>query len=66
MVIDEAGAGLVVACPKCAKDVTVPGPDEPEPPPPPQPATAPHPEKDQTVAIKWVPPTTSANKEKKS
>jgi hypothetical protein len=66
MVIDEAGAGLVVPCPKCAKDVTVPGRDEPKPTPPPQPAAVPHPEKEQTVALKWVPPVPSANKERKN
>jgi len=65
-VIDEAGAGLVVPCPKCARDVTVPGPDEPKPTPTPPPAAVPRPEKDQTVALKWAPPSPSVNKEKKS
>ena len=64
MVIDEAGTGLVVPCPKCSKDVTVPAPDKPKPIPPP--ATTPRPEKEQTVALKWVPPISPAIKEKKS
>ncbi len=66
MVIDEAGAGLVVPCPKCAKGITVPAAEGPKPAPPPQPAAVPRPEKEQTVALKWVPPPSSAGKEKKS
>jgi hypothetical protein len=61
MVIDAAGAGMIVACPACNKDTTVPKqlePDLPEPQPPPAPA----PEKDRTVAMKWTPPPTSPGK----
>jgi hypothetical protein len=66
MVIDEAGTGLVVPCPKCARDVTVPAPDELKPTPTPLPATVRRPEKEQTVALKWVPPASIANKDKKN
>ena len=67
MVIDEAGAGLVVPCPKCARDVTVPAPDPPQPVSHrPLPAASPRAEKEQTVALKWVPPVPGANKEKKN
>jgi len=66
MVIDEAGVGLVIPCPKCAKDVTVPRPDEPKPASTPPPVTVPRPEKEQTVALKWVPPSSTPNRERKS
>jgi len=60
MVIDEAGVGLVIPCPKCAKDVTVPESNQPTPTPPP--ATTSQPEKERTVALKWVPPPSGATK----
>jgi hypothetical protein len=63
MVIDDAGVGLTVQCPQCGGDVTVPGAVEPKPAPPPQPAAAPHPEKDQTIALKWVPPVSHTRKD---
>ena len=50
MVIDETGAGLVVACPECGQDTTVPKPVESKP------ATDAPPEKERTVALKWTPP----------
>ena len=43
LVIDEAGAGLTVQCPKCGADAKVP--DAPF-----------NPDKERTVAIKWIPP----------
>jgi len=46
MVIDEAGAGMVVPCPKCEQDVQVPGAVD----------SAPETEKERTVALKWTPP----------
>ena len=61
MVIDAAGAGMIVACPECGKDARVPNklepdlPSLPPPPPPPAPATV----KDRTVAMKWTPPPTT-------
>jgi hypothetical protein len=62
MVIDAAGAGMIVACPACGKDVTVPKNLElvlpPSPAPPPLPAT----EKDRTVAMKWTPPVAGQKK----
>lgn len=58
MVIDEAGAGLVVPCPECGLDVTVPKPAEPEPAPTAKPAADSEPRSlnEKTVALKWVPP----------
>jgi DNA-directed RNA polymerase subunit RPC12/RpoP len=56
MVIDDAGAGLVIQCPRCRGEVTVPGAIEPKPAPSPQPDGTPRAEKDKTVALKWVPP----------
>ncbi len=50
MVIDETGAGLVVACPECGHDTTVPKAVAPKP------ATDVQPEKERTVALKWTPP----------
>lgn len=50
LVIDEAGAGLVIQCPKCSKDLTVPAP---------KPAETPESEKERTVALKWTPPTST-------
>jgi uncharacterized Zn finger protein len=65
LVVDEAGAGLVIPCPNCAKDLTVPG-QAPKPAPTPQPATAPRAEKDETVVLKWVPPPSGPSKDAKS
>jgi len=65
LVVDEAGAGLVIPCPNCAKDLTVPG-QALKPAPHPQPAGAPCAEKDQTVVLKWAPPPSSPNKEGKT
>ncbi len=50
LVIDDAGAGLVIPCPKCAKDLTVPAP---------KPVETPESEKERTVALKWTPPTST-------
>ncbi|MGO9609916.1 MAG: hypothetical protein ACLPT4_09795 [Verrucomicrobiia bacterium] len=66
LVVDEAGAGLVIPCPNCAKDVTVPGQPEPKPTSPPPPATLPRTEKEHTVVLKWAPPAPGPNKEGKS
>ena len=49
MVIDEAGAGLVVACPKCGRETRVPSLAT-------SPANASRPDKERTVALKWTPP----------
>jgi hypothetical protein len=56
MVIDAAGAGLVVHCPKCTADVMVPNDSESPPQVSPAPATKPVRDKEQTVALKWTPP----------
>jgi hypothetical protein len=63
MVIDDAGTGLIIQCPQCGNDVTVPGPTELKLAPPPQPAAAAHAEKDQTVALKWAPPPAHTRKD---
>jgi len=47
MVIDAAGAGMVVQCPECGADATVPKA---------APATGAPAEKERTVALKWTPP----------
>lgn len=66
MVIDEAGVGIVILCPRCARSVTVPTPSEPKSAPVSPPAAASQSEKEQTVALKWVPPPSVASKDKKS
>jgi len=63
MIIDEAGAGMVVACAECGRDVKVP---KAVPPPPNPPAdTDSQPEKNKTVAIKWTPPPVTPHVEPK-
>jgi hypothetical protein len=52
LVIDEAGVGLTIPCPKCAKDLTVPAR---------KPAETPENEKERTVALKWTPPTSTSH-----
>jgi DNA-directed RNA polymerase subunit M/transcription elongation factor TFIIS len=51
MVIDEAGAGIVIQCPKCSRDVGVPKAV----------ASNSHPDtesaKERTTALRWTPPT---------
>jgi hypothetical protein len=47
MVIEEAGAGLVVKCPECGGDATVPSA---------KPPTDSSMNKERTVALKWTPP----------
>ena len=61
LVIDEAGAGLVVQCPKCGRDVGVPSTREPEPSHGTKPAVGSGEDKERTVALKWVPPSGSAD-----
>ena len=57
MVIDEAGAGMTVQCPKCGADARVPNA--------PKPAPSTESDKERTVAIKWVPPGATPNEPKK-
>jgi len=52
MVIDEAGAGLLVPCPKCGREIRVPSPAT-------SPASASPPDKERTVALKWTPPSSN-------
>jgi hypothetical protein len=56
MIIDEAGAGLVVECPECGHDTTVPKTVTPKPGPDTKPAGDPKEDRERTVALKWVPP----------
>jgi uncharacterized Zn finger protein len=51
IIIDEAGAGMIVECPECGADAPVPKPTPP--------ATQSKDEKDRTVALKWTPPSSS-------
>lgn len=64
MVIDGAGAGLTIQCPRCSRDVTVPGDPETTPSAVPPPAAASRSEKEQTVALKWSPPVAPPRKDK--
>jgi hypothetical protein len=50
MVIDEAGAGLVVQCTECGHDANVPKAVGSKP------AVGAPPQNEPTVALKWVPP----------
>jgi hypothetical protein len=59
MVIDEAGAGLVVECPECGKDATVPKNADSKP------ASDAAPERERTVALKWSPPPPPKPEQKK-
>jgi DNA-directed RNA polymerase subunit M/transcription elongation factor TFIIS len=59
MVIDEAGAGLLVSCPKCGREIRVPSLEETKPSPATKPANVSQPDKERTVALKWTPPSSS-------
>jgi hypothetical protein len=61
LVIDEAGAGLVVQCPQCARDVTVPHRPGTEPASSAAPSIDSREDKERTVALKWIPPTGNAD-----
>jgi len=65
MVIDKAGAGLVIQCPKCKRNVRVPSPFAPDPSSGAKPATAPRPPREHTVVLNWTPPSGSTPKEPK-
>jgi uncharacterized Zn finger protein len=56
MVIDERGAGLVIQCPKCGRDVSVPKAVAPKPSPTTKPTILLEEEKKRTDALKWAPP----------
>jgi len=66
MVIDVAGAGLVIRCPQCAEDVLVPHATESTPGTDPQTATARQPDEEGTVALKWTPPTATKHEAPKT
>jgi DNA-directed RNA polymerase subunit M/transcription elongation factor TFIIS len=59
MVIDEAGAGIVIQCPKCGRDVGVPMAVASNPPPDTGSA------KERTTALRWTPPTSPRETPKK-
>ena len=65
MIIDEAGAGMIVACPECGRDVKIPKAPEPRLPVSPPADTNSQPEKNKTVAIKWTPPPVAPHVEPK-
>jgi uncharacterized Zn finger protein len=65
MVIDEAGAGLLVACPKCGLVIHVPNLADTKPSAPAKPAIASRPDKERTVAMKWTPPTSTMRQKPK-
>jgi uncharacterized Zn finger protein len=65
MVIDEAGAGLLVACPKCGLVIQVPNLAATKPSPPAKPVNASRPDKERTVAMKWTPPTSTMRQKPK-
>jgi DNA-directed RNA polymerase subunit M/transcription elongation factor TFIIS len=66
VVIDEAGAGLLVACPKCGREIRVPSPDDPKSNPGAKPANVSKPDKERTVAMKWTPPSSTTRQKPKS
>jgi Zn-finger nucleic acid-binding protein len=63
MVIDRAGVGLLVKCPKCGRDIWVPNLDELPPSPVPAPDTVSELDKEQTAFLNWSPPPASARKD---
>ena len=65
MIIDEAGAGMIVACTECGRDTNVPKAVAPPPPPSPPATPEPQTEKTKTVAIKWTPPPVAPHVEPK-
>jgi hypothetical protein len=56
MVIDEAGAGMIVECPDCGRDTPVPKSGALMSAPYPTGEQAPKTEKERTVVMKWTPP----------
>ena len=65
MVIDGAGAGLVIQCAKCGRDVRVPSAVAPNPGPGSKPAPLPESRKEPTDVLRWSPPVGSPRKEPK-
>ena len=65
VVIDAAGAGLLVDCPNCGREVRVPGPVDLKRNPDTKPANIPRPDKEKTVALKWTPPSSSTRQKPK-
>lgn len=65
MVIDEAGAGLRIQCPKCGGNVGVPDAGGQGPIPSTKPANVTLPDREKTVALKWAPPSRSAEEKSK-
>jgi|HubBroStandDraft_5_1064220.scaffolds.fasta_scaffold520214_2 hypothetical protein len=65
VVIDADGAGLLVDCPNCSREIRVPGPIDLKRVPDTKPATVPRPDKEKTVALKWTPPSSSTRQKPK-
>jgi uncharacterized Zn finger protein len=59
LVIDEGGAGLVIQCPNCGRDVSVPKAVAPKPSPTVKPKIFVEEEKKRTDVLKWSPPSGS-------
>ena len=65
MIIDEAGAGMIVDCTECGREVTVPKHvRQPPSPAAKEPSGNPQ-ERERTVALKWTPPPTKTDTEPK-
>jgi hypothetical protein len=56
MVIDEAGAGMIVECPECGRDTLVPKSGALMSAPYQNSGATPKTEKERTVVMKWTPP----------
>ena len=65
VVIDAAGAGLLVDCPNCSREVRVPGPADLKSSSDTKPANGPRPDKEKTVALKWTPPSSTTRQKPK-
>jgi hypothetical protein len=65
VVIDADGAGLLVDCPNCGREVRVPGALDLKQGPDAKPASTARPDKEKTVALKWTPPSASTRQKPK-
>ena len=65
MVIDQAGAGLIIKCAKCGRDVRVPSPVVLRPGPAGKSAPLPEDRKEPTDVLRWSPPVGGPRKDPK-
>ena len=63
LVVEAAGAGLIIPCPKCGWNIKVPAPAPPAPTDAAKPAFESKPEKEKTIAMAWTPPSESSHHE---